>query len=149
MKTVFAVMISVFALGGASVQLANAQEAESKNTGDKASEARKVEEHINHLRDELKITAAEQPQWDSVAKTMRENAQDIDRAIDKREGLVGTATAVEDLDSYAEVVQAHAVAVKRLADTFSALYTEMSVDQKKTADEIFGHRHHTRNVAKS
>lgn len=148
MKAVI-VAIAVVAVGMAHAQLANAQGVDSKKSDAESSEERKVEAHIDHLRDQLKITAAEEPQWNNVAKTMRENAQDIDRAIDKRENIVGTGTAVEDLNSYADVVQTHAAAVKRLADTFSTLYTEMSDSQKKTADEIFGHRHRAKNVAKN
>jgi len=114
-----------------------------------ASEDRKVEAHIRQLRRDLQITAAEEPQWDSVAKTMRENAEEVDRAIDKREAAVRNANAVDNLNSYADVVQAHAMAVKRLADTFAPLYAEMSDSQKKRADEIFTHRHHEKTVAKS
>jgi hypothetical protein len=157
MKVLVAIIGSVFAICAAEAQIssqspdgpAGAQAAAVNKPRDEAAEERKVEDHISQLRQQLKITAAEAPQWDSVAKTMRENAEDIDRVIDKRESGMKTATAVEDLNSYADVAQAHALAVKRLADAFSALYSEMSDSQKKTADEIFSHRHHARSAAKS
>ncbi len=158
MKILIAIIASIFAFGVADAQMTQTsksngpegtQAAASPKSDDEATEARKVEAHINELRNELKITTAQEPQWSSVAKTMRQNAEDIDRAIDKREDTIRTATAVENLNSYADVVQAHAAAVKRLADSFSALYSEMSDSQKKTADEIFSHRRHARTAARS
>jgi hypothetical protein len=157
MKILVAMLGSVFAIGAAEAQTphespdgpADAHVAAPHGTRNETSEDRKVEEHINKLRQELKITADEEADWDNVAKTMRENAKDLDRVIDKREAGLGTATAVEDLNSYADVAQAHAAAVKRLADTFSSLYAEMSDTQKKTADHIFSHRHHDRTDAKT
>ncbi len=126
-----------------------AQAATTNKPHEEPAEEKTIQEHINQLHQQLHITASEEPQWESVAKTMRENAQNIDRVIDKREAGVKTATAVEDLNSYADVVQAHAAAVKRLADTFSKLYSEMSDSQKKTADEIFSHRHYSKTAAKT
>ncbi len=156
MKVLITIIVSVFAFSVASAQTASgtlsapeAAPAASKNHDEEASETRKIEDHIRQLRNELKITAAEEPQWDSVAKTMRENAEEIDQAIDKRDATINTATAVENLNSYADVVQTHAAAVKKLADSFSALYAEMSESQKRMADEIFAHRHHARTAAKS
>ena len=151
MKVLITIIVSVFAFSVADAQMANggptgaeaAPMASKKHAGE-ASEARKVENHISQLRDELQITPAEEPQWDRVAKTMRENAEEIDQAIDKRDATINTATAVQNLNSYADVVQAHAAAVKKLADSFSALYAEMTDSQKKMADEIFAHRHHAR-----
>ncbi len=155
MKVLITIIVSVFAFSVAGAQTASgaltgpeATPAASKNHDEETSEARNVEDHISQLRNELKITAAEEPQWDSVAKTMRENAEEIDQAIDKRDTTINTATAVENLNSYADVVQTHAAAVKKLAHSFSALYAEMSDSQKRMADEIFAHRHHARTAAK-
>jgi len=157
MKILVAIIGSVVAISAAEAQMprestngpAGAEASPSNGAFGDSAEDRKVEEHINKLRQELKITPDEERDWNSVAKTMRENAKDLDRVIDKREASVGSATAVEDLNSYAEVAQAHAAAVKRLADTFSALYSEMSDSQKKTADQVFSHRHRGRTEAKS
>jgi len=103
----------------------------------------RVDKHINALHAQLKITAAEEPQWVSVAKVMHENATDIDTAIDKRKQGALTATAVDDLNSYGEIAQAHADAVKKLSAAFAPLYESMPSDQKKLADNIFSHRAHT------
>jgi hypothetical protein len=81
---------------------------------------------------------------------MRENARDLDEAMDKREAAADGATAIDNLNSYADVAQAHADGVRKLAKAFSGLYSSMSVDQQKLADEQFGHRtHEGRKVAKN
>jgi hypothetical protein len=73
---------------------------------------------------------------------MRENVKDLDRAIDKRAANAASATAIDDLNSYADIAQAHANGVKKLASVFSGLYNAMSDDQKKAADEVFSHHGH-------
>jgi hypothetical protein len=157
MNILVAMIATVVIVGVADAQMTNAppnepggaQATTSRKSGEEASEERNVNDHIKQLHNELHITAAEEPQWSGVAETMRENARAIDRAIDRRDSTINTATAVDNLESYADVVQTHAAAVKRLADIFAPLYSEMSESQKKMADEIFSHRHHARNVAKS
>jgi len=101
-----------------------------------------VEKHIKELHATLKITAAEESEWNEVAATMRENAKDLDRAIDKRKANAAGATAIDDLKAYAEIAQAHASGVKKLASSFSGLYSKMTGDQKKLADEVFSHPNH-------
>jgi len=96
----------------------------------------------------IKITPAQEVQWNEVAATMRENAKDMDQAIDKRTANAPTATAIDDLKAYADIAQTHANGVKKLATTFSGLYSALSDDQKKAADEAFNHRgHESKRVA--
>jgi hypothetical protein len=161
MKFCIAIFASVVAFGVADAQVtgapsngsaaaqAGARQTQQPARNGAERKAQEVEEHINQLHRELHITPAEEAQWDTVAQTMRENAQNLDRAIDQRDASIGTASAVDNLKSYADVVQAHAAAVMRLADSFSPLYSEMSDEQKKLADEIFSRREHSRHVAKN
>ena len=149
MKLIAAVLVSTAVFGGAVAQTpepANSHaSADATHSMMKAGDAKRdgaVEQHIKDLHAKLKITAAEEPKWQEVAETMRENAKDLDKAIDKRESAMGSATAVDDLKSYAEIAQVHANAVKKLASAFSGLYSMMSDDQKKEADEVFSHRNH-------
>jgi len=99
-----------------------------------------VETHIKDLHAKLKITSAEESQWTDVAQTMRDSAIEIDKAIDKREAIVNNATAIDNLNAYGDIVQAHADNVKKLAAAFAPLYASMSDDQKKVADDVFAHR---------
>ena len=48
-----------------------------------------------------------------------------------------TLTAVQDLKSYEKFTQAHADGLKNLIASFEGLYTSMTDEQKKNADEVF------------
>jgi periplasmic protein CpxP/Spy len=154
--TAAVVLASTFVIGAAVAQtpdqtasphtLANASPSTMAKSDAKRDNA--VEQHIMALHAQLKITAAEESQWKEVADTMRENAKELDRAIDARDATVASATAVDNLNSYANIAQAHANGVKKLASAFKGLYSAMSEDQKKQADEAFSHRdHETKKIA--
>ncbi len=100
------------------------------------------EKHIKDLHAKLKITAGEESLWAPVAATMRANAVDIDKVVDKRAAIIATATAVDDLNAYADIAQAHADSVKKLSQVFAPLYAAMPDAQKKIADEEFTQRGH-------
>jgi periplasmic protein CpxP/Spy len=149
MKAIVAVLVSTFAFGFAVAQTpdqpASHTSADASRAAMAASDAKRdgaVEKHIKSLHLALKITPAQESQWNDVAATMRENVKDLDRAIDKRAANAASATAIDDLNSYADIAQAHANGVKKLASAFSGLYNAMSDDQKKTADEVFSRRGH-------
>ena len=153
MKVIAAVLMSTFVVGAAIAQTPGqpASPQVSKDASGPAmasADAKRdaaVEKHIAELHRTLKITAAEESQWNEVAETMRMNARDLDRAIDARDANRGSATAIDDLNSYAEIAQVHANSVKKLAGAFSVLYAAMSTEQKVVADEAFGHRGHETN----
>jgi protein CpxP len=145
MKVIAAVLLSTFAFGSAFAQ--TAAQTSAMATADAKRDAA-VEKHIKDLHATLKITPAEETQWSDVAATMRESAKDLDRAIDKRTANKANASAVDDLNAYADIAQAHANGVKKLAGAFSGLYSVMSDDQKKEADEVFSHRGHDAKMAK-
>jgi periplasmic protein CpxP/Spy len=150
MKVIAAVLVSTFAFGAALAQTsdqpanphpaANATRSEMAKSDAKRDGA--VEQHIMDLRGQLKITPAEESQWKEVAETMRENAKDLDRVIDKRDATIASATAIDNLNSYSEIAQVHANGVKKLASAFSELYGVMSDAQKKQADILFSHHDH-------
>ena len=148
MKLIVAVLVSTFAFGGAIAQSPDSSASPHANATPSAmakSDAKRddaVEHHITDLHAKLKITPAEESQWKEVADAMRANAKEMDMAIDKRSASLANATAVDDLNAYADIAQAHANGVKKLAKSFSGLYSMMSDDQKKEADEIFSHRNH-------
>jgi hypothetical protein len=110
----------------------------------------RVEAHIRQLHTQLKITAAEEPQWTVVAQTMRDNAAQIDALIARREQDT-SMSALDDLDSYAQITQANSDGVKKLAAVFAPLYNAMPDDQKRNADEVFAetHRRHAAHTHKA
>jgi len=108
-----------------------------------------VEAHIKDLDNKLKITSAEQDQWNKVAQVMRDNAAQMTDLMSKREANEYTMTAVDDLNSYGDIAQAHADGVKKLSTAFEPLYNSMPDAQKKTADAVFHPRPHTAKTTKS
>jgi hypothetical protein len=92
---------------------------------------------IDHLHESLKITAEQEPLWRGVTKVMRENAETISTLAQERAEHAQTATALENLKSYAEISEAHAAGTKRMITVFEALYDSMSAEQKKAADTEF------------
>jgi transcriptional regulator len=97
-----------------------------------------IEQRIDTLHTELKITADEQPEWDAVAKTMRDNAAAMEKlAAEKAAQSDKGMTAIQDLQTYAEFAQAHVDHLKQLTSAFESLYDKMPQAQKKIADEVF------------
>ncbi|ALM82654.1 Spy/CpxP family protein refolding chaperone [Bordetella sp. N] len=105
----------------------------------------RVEKHIKSLHDQLKITSAQEAQWDTVAQTMRDNADQIDALVEKRNANT-SMTALDDLNSYAEFTQANSDGVKKLAAVFTPLYNSLNDEQKKNADKIFSQGENRRVV---
>jgi periplasmic protein CpxP/Spy len=97
-----------------------------------------VEQRITTLHASLKITPAEETQWNGVAQAMRENASAMDKLVaTNRTTPPQSMTAVEDLQSYQKFAQAHVDGLKNLTSAFTTLYDAMPDAQKKNADEVF------------
>ena len=97
-----------------------------------------VEERITALHASLKITTAEETQWNGVAQAMRENAAAMDKLIAaNRTSPPQNMSAVQDLQTYQQFAQAHVDGLKNLTSAFKSLYNAMSDDQKKNADQVF------------
>ncbi|MDR3425531.1 MAG: Spy/CpxP family protein refolding chaperone [Alphaproteobacteria bacterium] len=100
--------------------------------------ARRVEERIKTLHDKLGITSEQEAKWGDVAQTMRDNEASIAALVEARHKNISGMTAIDDLQSYEDITQAHADGIKKLIPVFQALYGEMSEDQQKYADKVFG-----------
>ncbi|HYL48009.1 MAG TPA: Spy/CpxP family protein refolding chaperone [Stellaceae bacterium] len=96
-----------------------------------------VEARIKSLHARLKITAAQEPQWQPVAEAMRDNAATMEKLVSERNAKVKTMTAVDNLQTYSDIAQAHADGLKKLVSAFDPLYASMSDAQKKVADAVF------------
>ncbi len=102
-----------------------------------------VEDRIANLHTELKITAAEEGNWNVVAQTMRDNAAAMKKMVDDaRAGASEMRTALDDLQTYQHFAQAHADGLRKLLDAFTVLYRSMPPDQQKIADSVFGKYEH-------
>jgi hypothetical protein len=100
-----------------------------------------IDQRITSLHEELKITPAEESDWQQVATTMKDNADAMAKmAADKASQT--SMTAVQDLQTYADFAQAHVTHLQKLTAAFSKLYDAMPADQKKIADEVFSRSQH-------
>ena len=97
----------------------------------------RVENHIKQLHAQLRITPAEQPQWDQFAQVMRDNARDMDQAIMQRAQQYPTMNAVQNMQSWEQIAEAHARQLQKLVPAFDNLYNAMPEEQKKLTDQVF------------
>ncbi len=96
------------------------------------------ESRVRHLHDQLKITPAQEAQWHGVAQVMLDNAKALNAAVRNRTAMTKGMTALDDLQSYEAIVDAHADGLKKLAVAFKPLYDAMPAAQQKNADAVFG-----------
>ncbi len=100
--------------------------------------AETIEQRITTLHTELKITPAEETQWQAVAQVMRDNAASMEKLASDKAGQSKTQmTAVEDLQTYEQFAQAHVDGLKKLVASFQTLYTAMPQSQRSLADQVF------------
>jgi len=96
-----------------------------------------VERHIDRLHAQLRITSAEQQQWDQFAQVMRDNAANMRQAVEQRGTQLASMNAAQDMQSYAQLAQQHAQDMQKLSAAFQTLYDSMSPEQKQNADMVF------------
>ena len=120
----------------------------------------RVEARLAHLKTALKITDAQQTQWDAFANVKRKQAQGADARIKARHDKKATrtehqhATAIEQLE-YRQ--QRMVMASERMGELLAVqkpLYAALSPEQQQLADKVLagrrdggkrgGHRGHGR-----
>ncbi len=106
----------------------------------KAVQLSKISSHIDKLRNELKITPAQQPQWHALAGVMRQNASQMNTLYQQRTRNADKMNAVQILKSYRDFTSIHLKALNQLIPVFTKFYAVLSPAQKKTADEMFENR---------
>lgn len=97
----------------------------------------RVERRIKTLHEELNITKEQEPAWNDVAQAMRDNEVTISGLIKDRRANADKATAIENMNSYQKIAQAHADGLKKVSAALEKLYDDMGDAQKKNADKIF------------
>lgn len=97
-----------------------------------------VEERIKTLHTKLMITPEQESDWNDVAQAMRDSEAETIAVIHERHNATKPLNAVEDMESYQKIAQAHADGLEKVISAFSTLYDEMSDAQKANADKIFG-----------
>lgn len=126
-----------------------AQQAQPKPAAAKAATSMKsetVDARIEQLHRQLKITQGEESDWKAVADTMRSNAEDMKKLVDRTrsENPKAQRNALEDLQTYQKFAQAHADGLQKLTSSFATLYNAMTPEQKANADQVFRSFEHRR-----
>ena len=98
---------------------------------------RQDEARIRELHTQLQITPAQEDLWTNVAQVMRDNAHRMETLTQARAAKAPTMTALDDLKTYTDIVEAHAEGLKTFTPAFAALYDHMSDAQKQQADAVF------------
>jgi periplasmic protein CpxP/Spy len=111
--------------------------APTKDTAKTGHHADRVEKRITNLHARLKITPAQEQQWSEFAEVMRNNARQMDQNYQQRSQRVQEMSAVDNMQSYAKIAEAHAQDVQKLVPAFETLYNSMSAEQKHAADQVF------------
>lgn len=98
-----------------------------------------VEQRIQQLRAQLKITQSEESDWQAVANAMRQNAKDMEQLVQqtRSESPRDQRNALEDLQTYQKFADAHSEGLRRLTTAFETLYNAMPSEQKHNADQVF------------
>ncbi len=99
----------------------------------------RVDKRITRLHQQLKITPDQETAWTAFAQVMRDNVTSIDKAYKDRSASLETMSAPDNMRNFAQIEQARADGVQKLATSFQTLYDALSDSQKKTADTLFRH----------
>lgn len=96
-----------------------------------------VEGRLAFLKTELKITPAQEPQWAKFADVVRNTAKSAQATKPPMmQGGMKASTAPERLGHYEKTLTARLETVRALKAAVDPLYTSLSDDQKKVADEL-------------
>jgi periplasmic protein CpxP/Spy len=113
----------------------------------------RIEARLAYVKTALKITPAQEPQWNAYANFLRKSAQDMEKRVDARRASAPAAgpqgpqgprgprpNAMERLERQQQFM---ADASKRLNDLIAVqrpLYESLSAEQRQTADVVLNQR---------
>lgn len=105
------------------------------NAGAPISLTAQIQELLDRLEGDLRITAAQKPLWNAYADRVRKFADDIARArFITRAGDAPETSASQQLERLGDVARNRLTAVEDIVDAGKALYAALAPDQKGTAD---------------
>jgi hypothetical protein len=99
--------------------------------------AEHVEGRLAFIKAELKITDAQQPQWNAFADAVRANARAMkDMAMPMMGQEAQPRTLPERLAQHEKMVSLHLESLQQLKSAVDPLYAVLSDEQKETADAL-------------
>src|SRR6202023_177730 len=101
-----------------------------------------VEGRMAFLKAQLKITPAQETQWQQVEAAMRETAKTLDQTITTARQTRGNMDAVQRLDLREQLARVRVDNDARLLAAFKPLYASLSPEQQQMANQVVGAHHH-------
>jgi hypothetical protein len=106
----------------------------------------RVEARLAYIHTALKITDAQQAQWDHFANVLRTHARDMDQRIQRRMAQRDQAggerperpqvSAIERLERQQQRLAQRSARLNEVVDAAKPLYTALSPEQKQIADQM-------------
>ena len=103
-----------------------------------------VQQQVDRLHRQLKITPAQEQAWTQFAETMRTNARHLEQLYQDRAEHFENMSAVDNIKNYQEIIQAQAEDLSKKVAVFQTLYDALSPEQKQSADRIFRYQEERR-----
>jgi protein CpxP len=97
--------------------------------------AQHMDSRLASMRTKLKITDEQMPQWNAFADTMRDNARRMTEMHEKM-GPATSMSAPEHFDRMEKMTAGMMAAAQSTKAAFMPLYSVMSPEQKKEADNL-------------
>lgn len=125
--------------------------AQRQHEGQRASRlpSERIEARLAYLKTALKITDAQQAQWDAFATTLRKHASEADQRVQKlrAEGTArrekgSSPTAIERMERGQVRLAAASTRLNETLAVAKPLYAAFSPEQQKVADELLTSRRH-------
>ena len=101
-----------------------------------------VDGRIAFLKAQLKITPAQEAQWQQVEAAMHENAKTLDQTITTARQNRGNTDAVQRLELREQFAKVRVDNDARLLAAFKPLYASLSPEQQQMANQRVGAHHH-------
>ena len=107
----------------------------------------RIEARIAYLKTTLKITDAQQPQWNAFADTLRKQAREANQRFETRQAQPARdekrtpPTAIERLERRQAMMAAASTRLTEVLAAAKPLYAALSPEQQKIADDLLAPRH--------
>ena len=101
-----------------------------------------VEGRIAFLKAQLRITPAQEAQWQQVEAAMRENAKALDQTTATARQSRSNMDAVQRLELREQFAKVRVDNDARLLAAFKPLYASLSPEQQQMANQLVATHHH-------
>lgn len=116
----------------------------------------RVEARLAYARTALKITDAQQPQWESFSNVLRKHAREMDQRFEQRRAQGAAAgtprgsertgavqlTAIERMERQQQRMAGRSARLNEVLAAAKPLYAALSPEQKQTADAMLARQEH-------